>query len=52
MRVAELCGSKLEHHVEQVFELGRLQAILAGEKYCALPRRSVSGRLRAFVPAL
>jgi len=35
--LVELCGDQLEQHVEKVFELGRLQAILAEKKYGIVP---------------
>jgi hypothetical protein len=37
MRITELCGSQLEQHVEKLFAVGRLQAIVAGEKYATVP---------------
>jgi hypothetical protein len=37
MRIAELCRSKLDQHVEQVFQLGRIQAMMAGEDYGIVP---------------
>jgi hypothetical protein len=35
--IAKLSASELESHVEQVFELGRIQAILAEKEYATVP---------------
>jgi hypothetical protein len=37
MPIVELCSSELEQHVDQVFELGRIQAILAKKEYATMP---------------
>ena len=37
MRITELSRSKLESHVEQVFELERIRAVLAEKEYATVP---------------
>jgi hypothetical protein len=37
MRITELCRSELESHVEKVFELERIRAILAEKEYATVP---------------